>query len=127
MTSRTAGAVVATTSPAASRISFAVPPPLLARSRWIRVLGLGLAAICLLLPRPANGQEAATAPDRRPLEGFKALVVEPENFWGWDAVGPPRVRVRLPRRNGPRRAAARIDADAFDLGRVQLHYAPLGT
>jgi len=47
---------------------------------------IGLVGLCLFPSRPANGQEGAGVPDRRPFEGLKALVVEPENFWGWDAV-----------------------------------------
>lgn len=31
-------------------------------------------------------QAAELAGDERPFEGLRALVIEPENFWGWDAM-----------------------------------------
>ena len=52
----------------------------------VGLMVIGLLGLCLFPSRPANGQESGRVPDRRPFEGLKALVVEPENFWGWDAV-----------------------------------------
>jgi hypothetical protein len=52
--------------------------------RAFGVLMLGLVGLGPL--RASNGPESVGVPDRRPFEGLKALVVEPENFWGSDAV-----------------------------------------
>ncbi len=52
----------------------------------VSVLMLGLLGLGLLPLQPTKGWESVGVADRRPFEGLKALVVEPENFWGWDAV-----------------------------------------
>ena len=55
---------------------------------------LDLLVVCLFSHPLAHGQAITGARHRRPFEGFKALVVEPEAFWGWDAVvfGAPQER-----------------------------------
>lgn len=52
----------------------------------VGVLMVGLLDLGLLPLQPTKGWEMVTVSDRRPFEGLKALVIEPESFWGWDAL-----------------------------------------
>ena len=52
----------------------------------VGLLVFGMVGLFLLPLHLVSGQESVGVSDQRPFEGFRALVIEPENFWGWDAV-----------------------------------------